>query len=202
MATATATRRRKAPVKQPPAPEPEVVEEEEIVEDDTEEVDEEVEELEEDEVEAKPAKRSRKSSAVERAKSTVTFGMAHLAEYLSKETGKSISTRELRQLARKLARDNSGRVDREIVAGNRSRYDWPSIDHPEVQALIKAYYGGELEADKKEKLDALKAQKAAKTAAAKAAPAAKAPVKKTVTRKKAAPVVVEEDDEELDIDDE
>lgn len=196
---ATATKRRTKPV------EPEPVEEEEEVE--------EVEELEEDEVEDVPNKRA--ASAQKRAKAAVTFGMAHLAEYLSNETGKNITTRELRQLARKMARDETGRVNREIVAGNRSRYDWPSIDHPEVQAIIAAYHGGELEADKKEKLDALKASKAAKVAAKKAAleedveevqappkrkPAAKKTVTKRTVTKKPEPVV-EEDDEDLEIDD-
>lgn len=216
MATATATRRRTTKAAKPaPPPEPEVVEEDEDLEDEEVEVDE-VEELEEDEVQDSPNKRA--ASAKKRAQSAVTFGISHLAEYLSTETGKNITTRELRQLARKLARDDSGRVKRDIVAGNRSRYDWPDINHPEVQAIISAYHGGELEADKKAKLDALKASKAAKVAAKKAAvveedeeetpapapkrrgrPAGSTNKKRTVTKKPEP--VVEEDDEELEIDD-
>jgi hypothetical protein len=204
-----------------PEPVEEEVLEEELPEDDEaeEELEDEDEEVEEDEV-VVPAK-SRKASAQERAKSAVTFGVQHLSEVIEKETGKTVTTRELRQLIRKMARDESGRVQREIVAGNRARYDWPKgKNDPEVKAIIAAFKGGELEADKKEKLDALKESKAAQVAAKKAAAekaaaapapkpgarkatAAATPAKKTTTRRaKPAPVVVEDDDEELDLEDE
>ncbi len=160
--------------------------------------DEELEELEEDEATEAPAKA---------AAQAVTFGVADLCKLINKKRasmenppGKNdVTPRELRTLIRKMARDNSGRVDREIVAGNRSRYDWSGPKDPEVLAIVKAYFGGELEADKAAKLQALKEQKAAKVAAAPAKPAAK----KAPAKKAAAPVVEEdEDDEELELEDE
>lgn len=212
MVTATRTRRT-AKAKPAPEPEPEVVEEEELEEPEEELEEDEVEELEEAD---EPVGKGKKA-AVDRSKQGVTFGVVHIAEHLASK-GISVSTRELRQLIRKMARDGSNRVDREIVAGNRARYDWPKgLQDPEVKAIIKALQGGELEADKKEKLDALKLRKeelnAAKKAAAdeaEAAPAKKAPAKaaakpaakRTTRRPKVEPVVVEDDDEELDLDDE
>lgn len=165
-----------------PQPEPEVDEVEE----------EELDELDEDAEEEAPTK------AAKSRDDEVTFGAAHLARLLSKKTGKTIKPRDLRTLLRKMAKD--GRIDRVIVPGNRSRYDWPEkTADPEVKAVIKAVMAGELEAGKKEALDRLKANKAAKDAAAaktkKAAPAKKA--------KKAAPVVEDiEDDEDFELDDE
>jgi hypothetical protein len=90
----------------------------------------------------------------------VTFGVRDLAEYLSKKTGKTIKPKDLRTLLRKMAREDKPRVNREVIPGNRSRYDWPNgLKDPEVQRVIKAVVGGELEAGKKEALDALKARK-------------------------------------------
>lgn len=166
-----ATRKKAAP-----APEPE-------------ELDEDLEELEEDEVDETPA--AKKADAV-------TFGASDLAKYLSEQSGKTVSTRELRTLIRKMARDGSNRVNREIVPGNRSRYDWSGLNDPEVKAIIAAFNGGELEADKKAKLEELKARKAEKKAAEPAKPAAK----KATSKKKAAPEPEElEDDDELELDD-
>jgi hypothetical protein len=158
------------------------VEDEEI--EDDEDADE-LEELEEDEVEEVAPKS--KSSA-----QTVTFGASDLAKYLTKTTGKKVDARGLRTLIRKMARDGSGRVKRDIVAGNRSRYDWSGVDDPEVKRIIKAFKAGELDADKKEKLDALKARKASKDKAAAV----------TTKKKKAkpAPVVEDDDDDELELD--
>lgn len=142
------------------------------------EVDEEIDELEEledDSVEeTKPAKKGA---------TAVTFGVADLAAHLSEKHNKKITTRELRMLIRKLARD--GRVDREIIPGNRSRYDWSGLNDPEVKRIIKAYEAGELEADKQEKLAELKKRGEAKRAAKKAAAAAAA----------------EEEDEDDDVED-
>lgn len=116
----------------------------------------ELEELEESEEEETPAKSKAKE---------VEFGASDLAKYLSEKTGKNITPRDLRALIRKMAREDSPRVEREIVAGNRSRYDWPGgLKNPEVKAIIKAVTGGEIEADKKAKLDELKKNKAAKAA--------------------------------------
>lgn len=95
----------------------------------------------------------------------VTFGASDLAKHLSEGRDKPVSTRELRTLIRKMARDGKGRVNREIIPGNRARYNWSGLDDPEVQAIVKAFNDGELEADKQEKLQALKERKAAQKAA-------------------------------------
>jgi MarR-like DNA-binding transcriptional regulator SgrR of sgrS sRNA len=161
------------------AAKPEVIDE---VEDD-----EELEELEEDEAtDAKPSK----------GNDDVVFGASDLAKLLSEKTGKNISARDLRTLLRKMARD--GRLDREITAGNRSRYSWSGPNDPEVKAIIKAVTSGELEQGKQEALAKLKEQKAAKQAAK-----AKEDAKKNKKAKKKATVVVEdEDDDEEDDEDE
>ena len=167
---ATKTARKKAT-----APEPEELED-----------DMELDELEEDEVEDE-APKSKK------AKNSVTFGASDLARYLTEKTGKEVKPRELRNLIRKMARDGSGRVTREISRDNRERYNWSGKDDPEVQAIIAAFEGGELEADKQAKLAALKERKAQQKADGTA---------KKTTKKKAAAVVEDDDDEELELDDE
>jgi hypothetical protein len=175
--------------------EPEVVEE--VLDDDDE-----VEDLDEVAEEA-PTKSKKKGSQEE-----VTFGASDLAKYLVEKTGKKCTPRELRTLIRKMAREDNPRVKREIKQGNRTRYNWSGPDDPEVKAIIKAFEGGELEADKKAKLDALKESKAAKKAAGEPvgkkarAKAAKEAAKGKKGKKAAAPVAVEEDDEDLDLDDE
>jgi hypothetical protein len=126
------------------------------------------------------------------AKDEVIFGVADLAALLSENADKAVTTRELRTLIRKMARDGSGRVDREIKAGNRTRYSWSGPNDPEVKQIIEAFNAGELEADKQEKLAALKARKAEKKAAGE-------PTGKEA--KKAKAVEVEEDDDELELDD-
>lgn len=119
------------------------------------------------------------------ASDEVTFGVSDIAAMLSEGQDKKVTTRELRTLIRKMARDGQGRVVREIIPGNRTRYNWSGPEDPEVQAIINAFHSGELEADKQEKLAALKERKAAQKAA------------------KAAEVEeVEEDDEELELDEE
>lgn len=154
---------------------------------DDDEEDEDLEELDEDTEDEAPSK----GKADE-----VTFGASDLAKLLSKKSGKTVTPRELRTLIRKMARDGSGRVTREIVQGNRSRYNWSGPDDPEVKAIIKAFNAGELDADKKEKLDALKARKAEKKAAGE--PTSK---KGKKAKKKAAPAPVEDDDEDLELED-
>jgi hypothetical protein len=130
-----------------------------------------------------------------------TFGASDLAKYLSEKSGKTVSPRELRTLIRKMARDGKGRVNREITPGNRTRYNWSGVDDPEVQAIIKAFNSGELEADKKAKLEELKARKAEKKAAGEPV-GKKAKAKAGKKGKKAEPVAeVEDDDEDLDLDD-
>ncbi len=151
------------------------------------------EELELDEVEGDEVEDSGSSKKVDE----VTFGASDLARHLSEKSGKTVSTRELRTLIRKMARDGSKRVNREITPGNRTRYNWSGLDDPEVQAIIAAFDGGELEADKKAKLEQLKANKAAKKAAGE-----KTGKKgKKGKGKKAEPVAETEDDDDLDLDD-
>lgn len=178
---ATKTRKKAAP-----APEVDEVEDDDDVE---------LEELDA-EVEDDDAPKAKKSKAQE-----VTFGVADLCAHLQKLTGKEIKPRELRTLIRKMAREDNARVDREIVPGNRTRYDWPKgLKDPEVKAIIKAVTGGEMEADKKAKLEQLKEDKAKKSAAKKAKGEAKGKGKK----RKAAPEPEEVDDdevEELDLED-
>lgn len=167
------------------APEPEV---EEL----DEELEVEVEEDADEETEEKPTKS---------AKQEVTFGVKDLADYLSEKTGKTITTRELRTQIRRMAREENPRVKREVVPGNRTRYDWPKgLKDPEVKAIIKAVLAGELEAGKKEALEKLKEQKAAKKAKGEGG---KAKGKKG-KGKKATPPPEEDDDEieEIDLDDE
>lgn len=138
------------------------------------------------------------------------FGVADVVALIKTKLKKDTTTRELRTLLRKMARD--GRLDREIIAGNRTRWEFAGPEDPEVLAILKAFGEGELEADKREKLNALKERKAA----AKAAAAAEAeedeeveeePAPKKTTRRRPAakktaakPAVEEDDDEELEED--
>ncbi len=154
------------------------------------------EDLELDEVDGDEVEETPKKGGAEE----VTFGASDLAKHLSEKSGKTVTPRELRTLIRKMARDGSGRVNREIVAGNRSRYNWSGLDDPEVQKIIAAYDGGELEADKKAKLEELKKNKAAKKAA-KDKDAAKGK-KGSKSKGKSKPAAAEvEDDDELELDD-
>lgn len=165
------TTRRAATKKAAPAPAPEPEVEDLDVEDD------ELEDLDEAEVAETAPKKSKASD-------DVVFGASDLAALLSKGREKPLTTRDLRTLLRKMARD--GRLDRVITPGNRTRYSWSGPNDPEVKAIIKAVKGGEIEQGKKEALDKLKADKAAKQAA-KATKAAKA--------NKAAAVEEDDDDE-------
>jgi hypothetical protein len=183
MATGTKSKSTKSKkAAEAPAPEPQ----------ETDEL-EELEELEEDEVEETPAKKGG-------AQQEVTFGASDLARHLSEKAGKTVSARELRTLIRKMARDGSGRITREITPGNRTRYNWSGIDDPEVQAIIAAFEGGELEADKKAKLEELKARKAEKKAAGEPT-GKKAKKGKKAAKKEAVVEEIDEDDEELDLED-
>lgn len=128
--------------------------------------DEDVEELEEldADVEEDEAPKSKKGSSSNGA-NAVTFGVADLCKAIKEKTGKEYSTRDMRTLIRKLARDENPKVKREIKAGNRTRYDWPKgLKDPEVKAIIAAVEGGEIESARKATLDNLKKNKAAKKA--------------------------------------
>lgn len=177
-----AARRKTAP-KPAPVEEPEV---EEVLDD------EEFDEVEEAEANEAPAKKATN-------RPTVEFGIRQVCDLIKSKHGKDVTPRDLRVLARRLARDESGRIDREIVAGNRSQYSWSGPNDPEVKALVKAFLGGEGDEEKKAKLQELKDRQAAKKPAKTAAPA-----KKTAKKKAPEPEVLEEDleDEDLDMDDE
>jgi hypothetical protein len=146
----------------------------------------ELEELDEDVEEEAPKRGKSKSKGDE-----VEFGVADLAKYLKKLTGKEYSTRDLRTLIRKMAREDKARVKREIVAGNRTRYNWPGgLENAEVKAIIKAVTGGEVEEGKKAALAALKERKAKEGA------------KRSKKAKKAKAPEPEEDDNVEEIDEE
>jgi hypothetical protein len=141
------------------------------------------------------------------------FGVADVVALIKTKLKKDTTTRELRTLLRKMARD--GRLDREIIAGNRTRWEFAGPEDPEVLAILKAFGEGELEADKREKLNALKERKAAAKAAAAAEaeeedeeveeePAPKKTARRRAAAKKPAAkpaAEADEDDEELEEDD-
>lgn len=127
---------------------------------------------------AKPAPKAEAPAADE------IFGVADVAELIKIRTGKVVKTRDLRTLLRKMARD--GRLDREIIAGNRARWEFDGEDDPRVERILEAFEAGELEADKQEKLQALKERKAAQRKAKQEAEAEEA----------------DDEDEELEDDDE
>jgi hypothetical protein len=116
---------------------------------------------------AKATEKATEAEVIVAAAPETVFGVADIAEIIKVKFGKDVKTRDLRTLLRKMARD--GRLNREIVAGNRERWVWSGPQDPEVEQILEAYENGELEADKKEKLDALKQRKAEQRAAKKAA---------------------------------
>lgn len=101
-----------------------------------------------------------------------TFGVSDVALIIQERTGNVVKNRDLRTLLRKMAKD--GRLQREIIPGNRTPWVFDGPEDPQVEQIVEAYEAGELEADKKEKLDALKARKAEERAAKKAAEEAEA----------------------------
>lgn len=122
---------------------------------------------------AKAAAKKATAKAAPAPEATETvFGVSQIAEIIQTRTGKVVKNRDLRTLLRKMA--NDGRLDREIIPGNRTPWSWSGADDPEVELIVEAFENGELEADKKAKLDALKERKAAERAAKKAAEEAEA----------------------------
>ena len=117
-----------------------------------------------------------------------------LIPLLKEKTGKDYTPREVRTLLRKMAREDNARIDREIVAGNKSRYEWDGPSDPEVKAILKAVKAGEVEQGKKEALDKLKADKADKAASG----AKKGKKGKKGKAAKAAPPVDDDDDDDLE----
>lgn len=123
-------------------------------------------EPEEDEVEVEELDESDESETPAKAKKDdVTFGVADLCALVKEKTGKEYSTRDMRTLLRKMAREDKPRVNREVIPGNRARYDWPEgANDPEVKRVLKAVGAGEIEEGKKEALAKLKENKAKKEA--------------------------------------
>jgi hypothetical protein len=145
----------------------------------------ELEELDED-VEEEAAKKSKTPD--------IEFGVKDLCEHLEKLTGKKYTTRDIRTQIRKMAREDKPRVKREIVAGNRTRYDWKGgLENSEVKRIIAAVTGGEVEANKKEALAKLKETQAKK----KGTKAGKKGKKAKVVEED-----IEDDDEDIEEDDE
>lgn len=154
-----------------------------------EELDDDDLELDDDdeEVEEAPAK-SKKAKAA--PKEDEVWGVRNLIDLIKAKTGKEYKPREVRTLLRKLAREGGG-VNREIIAGNKSRYAWSGPDDPEVKAVLKAVKGGAIEQAKTDALAKLKADKAKKQAAKEPAPAKKG-------KKAPKPPVDEDDDDDLE----
>lgn len=150
----------------------------------------ELEELTEDADDEDEAPAKGKKAAKAAPKEEV-FGVRALIALVKEKTGTEYKPREVRTLLRKMARED-GTIDREIIAGNKARYEWEGPNDPEVKAFIKQVKSGAIEAAKKAALDKLKADKAAQTAAKQAA-AAKAEKK---AKKAPAPPVDEDDDDE------
>lgn len=168
MATGTRARRgAKTTKKAAPAPEPEVVEDEEI--EDLEEPDELDEE--DDEPEEKPKKKAPaagKKATAKKKVEEVTNGTQWLADHVNGVLGTEYKTFDLRVALRKLA--SKGTLQRDVGA-ERARYSFSGPKDPVVVALIKMLRSGELEKDKRAKLDELKAKGREKSAKKKAAKA-------------------------------
>lgn len=121
----------------------------------------ELDELDDDEVEEKPKRKGKTAADAE-----VTFGVRDLCDLVKRKLKKEYTTKEMRTLLRKMAREDSPRINREVIQGNKSRYSWEGPEDPEVKRVLKAIQGGEIESARKETLDALKEKKAKKDAAA------------------------------------
>lgn len=153
MASSTTTRRRAA-AKKPSAP-PAVEEIEDLDEDEVDE--DEVEEVEEEKPKAAAKKAAKGKPAKGKAEKApakeVTNGTQWLAAHVNEQLSTEYKPYDLRVILRKMAKDGS--LDR-AVGDDRSRYDFSGPNDPVVRALIKALKSGDLERERKAKLDALK----------------------------------------------
>jgi hypothetical protein len=171
-----------------------------VIEEDEDEL--ELEELDEDEAEEAPKRTRAKAKPAQEE----VWGVRNLIELIETKTGKEYNPRQVRTLLRTMARDGKGRIEREIVPGNKTRYAWSGPTDPEVKRILKAVSGGEIEAAKNAALAKLKEDRAAKIAAEAAAGGKKGVSKQSKAvgkrKTKAAPVVEEDDDlEEFEDDD-
>jgi hypothetical protein len=130
---APARRTRKAAAK--PAPEPEPEEDEEEDEDVAEADDD--DELE-DEEEAAPVKAKRQPSK----RKDIQYGTKWLAEYVNEKLGVDVTPYKLRDLIRKMVKDN--KFDRNIGV-DRDRYEFTGSKDAKVIAVLKEIKGGALE---------------------------------------------------------
>lgn len=154
---------------------------EEVDDDDLEEVSEDTTD-DDDEAEA-PAKGKAKKAA-----EPEVFGVRALIALVKEKTGKDYKPREVRTQLRAMAR--AGTIEREIIPGNKARYEWPEgANDAEVKAFIKAVKSGAIEETKKAALAKLKSDKAAKDAA-------KSKSEKATKGKKAAPAADDDEDED------
>lgn len=121
----------------------------ELEDEDLDEVEDvEVDEDDEDPDEAPKRKRTRKAKATKAKPEKTGIGTTEVAE------AAGIEPRQLRMFLR--SQEIQPRDDRE------GRYNWPSLNDPEVKAILKAIQKGELAKAQKEKLDELKERKAKK----------------------------------------
>lgn len=168
----------------------------------------EVAEVEDDDVELEELDEAAEEDGAKAKKKRAdapAFGIQELCAHLTAKTGKEYKPREVRILLRKMARDGSGRIEREITPDNRSRYSWEGPKDPQVKLIVAAVTAGEIEEGKKAALDKLKQDKAAKDALAgktKKAKAEEAPAKAKKAKAPAPPVDDDDDDLEIDDDDE
>jgi predicted transcriptional regulator len=141
---------------------------------------------------AAPAKKSKATAAPAKAApapkaEAIEYGSAWLVDHVNAEAGTSYTASTLRILLRKLTKE--GVLDRDSEGG-RQRYNFPKgAADPQVRAIVKAVKSGGAEKAKAERLEDLKSKRTKKTAA---------PAKKS---RKAAPVEVDEEDDDL-VDDE
>ena len=118
----------------------------------------------------------------------VKFGTGELVALINKETGSSYDSYNLRVILRKMVKD--GILERTEAEG-RSRYSFSGPNDPQVKAILKAIKEGYGEKAKQERLDNLKAKRTEK-------PKAKKSTKKAAAKE--APVVVEDEDLEIEDD--
>lgn len=121
----------------------------ELEEDEDVEVEDEVEEIEDEDPDEAPKKRRRTRKTTTKPKAEKTgVGTTEVAEAAGTEP------RQLRMYLR--AQGIQPRDDRE------GRYNWPSLNDPEVKKIVKAIRDGAVEKMNKEKLDSLKGKSSAK----------------------------------------
>ena len=90
---------------------------------------------------AKAAPAKAKAAPKAEATEEVTFGVGDVAQLIQERTGTPVKNRDLRTLLRKMA--NDGRLDREIIPGNRTPWSFDGPEDPQVAAIVEAFEDGE-----------------------------------------------------------